>query len=277
MDKRHLNASDFQENVQAQHFEPTAADRQILQDKDPSYRVLNLQNPFNEARTSYFHKSIGGYHGAKLRRYQDLIERQISQNNTRVLDMLNTRYIIPAQPNQPVQRNPSALGNAWLVREVKTVHSPDEEMTALTTLQPARQAVVDASKFTGIQPGTYDPTGAVLTLKTYAPNRLTYFAELLRPGFAVFSEIYYKDGWEAMVDGKPTPIVRANYVLRALPLAAGQHQIVFRFKPKEYALGNTISLISSIGLALALLAGGAYAVRRLRAGGGADPLGQVLA
>lgn len=168
VDKRYLGANSFQSTSIANSFQPTPTDEKILADKDLSFRVLNANNPFNEAQTSYFHKSVGGYHGAKLRRYQDLIERQISPNlqtlfstngdfrQTPVLNMLNMRYlIVPAQqgqqgqPGQPEQalRNPNALGNAWFVREVKPVQNPDEEMAALSTINPGKVAVVDASKF----------------------------------------------------------------------------------------------------------------------------------
>lgn len=264
VDKRYVNAADFQERPTEQHFEPTPADQLILQDKD-YYRVLSLDNPFSEARTSYFHHSIGGYHGAKLRRYQDLVERQIGQNNTRVLDMLNTRYIIPQDPRQPPQRNPTALGNAWLVREVKAVNTPDAEMAALNDLQPGQTAVVDVTKFPAVKAGQYDPTGATIKLTAYEPEKLTYTATLPAPGVAVFSEVYYADGWNAYLDGKPVPHFRADWVLRAMQLPAGQHQIEFRFEPKEYAIGNTVSMIASILLVLVLGTAGWYGFRRLNA------------
>lgn len=265
-DKRYLNADSFQRTTIAESFEPTPADQQILQDKDLSYRVLNTANPFNEAQTSYFHKSIGGYHGAKLRRYQDLIERQIAQNNQQVLNMLNTRYIVFAsqQQGQPaqVQRNPEALGNAWFVSEVKTVQSPDEEMAALNKFTPAITAVVDASKFPEVKPATYDPQGSTIALTNYSPDALTYRCNALRPGFVVFSEVYYAAGWQAFLDGKPVPHVRANFVLRALPMPAGAHTVEFKFEPKSYSIGNGVSLASSIGLLLVVAGAVVYGVRR---------------
>ena len=259
VDKRYLNDDAFRPGTVAAQFVPTPADQQILQDPDKDYRVLNLQNPFNEAQTSYFHKSIGGYHGAKLRRYQDLIERQISRNNTQVLNMLNTRYIIT--PEGQVQRNPAALGNAWFVTDVEKVRSPDQEINALTTLNPATTAVVDASKFP-VPQDNYVAAGSTIQLTNYAPDDLKYQADAVQDGFAVFSEIYYKNGWNAYLDGKPVPYVRANYVLRALPVPAGQHTIEFKFEPKEYAIGNTVSLVSSIVLILALLGGLVYTARQ---------------
>jgi len=265
-DRRYLNADSFQRTTIAESFEPTPADQQILQDKDLSYRVLNTGNPFNEAQTSYFHKSIGGYHGAKLRRYQDLIERQISQNNQQVLNMLNTRYIVFAsqQQGQPaqVQRNPEALGNAWFVSEVKTVQNPDEEMAALDKFTPAITAVVDASKFPDVKPATYDPQGSTIALTTYTPDALTYRCNALRPGFVVFSEVYYAAGWQAFLDGKPVPHVRANFVLRAMPIPAGAHTVEFKFEPKAYTVGNGVSLASSIGLLLVMAGAVVYGVRK---------------
>ncbi|MDF7814564.1 YfhO family protein [Hymenobacter sp. YC55] len=271
VDKRYLNEANFQNETVAQQFVPSAADQQILQDKDLSYRVLNLANPFNEAQTSYFHKSIGGYHGAKLRRYQELIERQISRNNLQVLNMLNTRYIIqPAQPasqegqpGQPeqAQRNPGALGNAWFVNEVQKVQNPDQEINALTNLNTATTAVVDASKFP-LNKTSYNAPGSTIALTKYEPDALTYRATATADAFVVFSEIYYADGWNAYLDGKKVPYVRANYVLRAMPLPAGTHTIEFKFEPTEYAIGNTVSLVSSVLLILALVGAVVYAVRR---------------
>ncbi|UYZ61873.1 YfhO family protein [Hymenobacter weizhouensis] len=264
VDKRYLNDSNFQTETVAEQFVPTPADQQILQDKDLSYRVLNMQSPFNEANTSYFHKSIGGYHGAKLRRYQDLIERQISQNNPAVLNMLNTRYIIvPGEQGQPqqVQRNPGALGNAWFVSQVQKVQNPDQEIQALTTLNSATTAVVDASKFPDVKT-SYPSAGSTITLTSYSPNALTYRANAAQDGLVVFSEVYYADGWNAYIDGKLVPHLRANYVLRALPVPAGPHTIEFKFEPTEYALGNTVSLVSSVLLVVAMLAALYYAFKR---------------
>ncbi|OGX89106.1 hypothetical protein BEN47_08255 [Hymenobacter lapidarius] len=264
VDKRYLGSDKFQPTSIAASFQPTPADELILRDTDLSYRVLNLANPFNEAQTSYFHKSIGGYHGAKLRRYQDLIERQISNNNQQVLNMLNTRYLITGDPKQPVQRNPGALGNAWFVREVKAVNSPDEEMAALTTLNPATEAVVDVSKFAQQKAASYDVTGSTIGLAGYTPDELKYRYTATKPGLVVFSEIYYADGWQAFIDGKPVPHIRANYVLRALQVPAGSHTISFKFEPKSYAVGNGVSLASSIALLLVLAGAGVYAFRRKR-------------
>ena len=270
VDKRYLNDDNFQRETVAQQFVPSAADQQILQDKDLSYRVLNTANPFNEANTSYFHKSIGGYHGAKLRRYQDLIDRQISQNNTQVLSMLNTRYVIlpgqpgqQGQPSQPeqVQRNPGALGNAWFVNEIQKVQTPDQELAALSSLRVTTAAVVDASKFP-LPKTSYSAPGSSIALTKYSPDALTYRATATADAFVVFSEIYYADGWNAYLNGKPVPHLRANYVLRAMPVPAGTHTIEFKFEPTEYAIGNTVSLVSSVLLIVVLIGLVVYAARQ---------------
>ncbi|KAA9325486.1 YfhO family protein [Adhaeribacter soli] len=260
LDKRYLNNSKFQAQIMEAHFAPSPADEQILADKDLSYRVLNMQNPFNDARTSYFHKSIGGYHGAKLRRYQDIIDQHIAQNNVKVLNMLNTRYIITGDPKMPVQRNPEALGNAWFVSKVIPVHSPDEEIAALKNFDPATEAVVDVSKFP-IDNQAFNPAGSTVKLTGYSPNELTYEVNAAQPGLVVFSEIFYKDGWNAYLDGKPSPHIRANYILRAMKVPIGNHKVVFKFEPKEYTIGNTVSLVSSILMFAVMIGAVVFAVR----------------
>jgi len=275
-DKRYLGARNFQPETIAESFQPSPADQQILADKDLSYRVLNLGNPFNEANTSYFHKSIGGYHGAKLRRYQDLIERQISNNNTGVLNMLNARYVIVPPQKQgetaQVQRNPGANGNAWFVRELRAVQNPDQEMAALTGLDTKRVAVVDASKFPQVKPATYADSSATIALTSYAPDELTYRYSAAQPGTVVFSEIYYADGWQATLDGQPAPHFRVDFVLRAMQVPAGAHEIKFEFKPKEYAVGNTVSLVSSIGVLLLVVGATVLGTRQPE-----QPVGEVEA
>ncbi|RAU81546.1 YfhO family protein [Pontibacter arcticus] len=261
VDKRYLNNDDFQAQVVANHFQPTPADQLILQDKDLSYRVINLPNPFNDARTSYFHKSVGGYHGAKMRRYQDVIDRHISQNNLEVYRMLNTRYAITGDPKQPVQRVPGALGNAWFVEEVKPVQSPDEELDALTMFDAGTTAIIDTKKFP-VKYNRFAAENANIKLTEYKPVYLKYEYDAREDGLVVFSEIYYPAGWQAYLDGNPVEHIRANYILRAMQVPAGKHTIEFKFEPQSYTLGNTVSLISSILLVLVLLGTIAYAVKK---------------
>ena len=250
IDKRYLNNDDFtSKRKQKETFQPTAADLQILQDKSLDYRVFNATvSTFNDASTSYFHKSIGGYHGAKMRRYQELIDFEISKQNMAVLNMLNTKYfIIPTKDQGPVvQINPQALGNAWFVKNYKIVDNADEEIAALTDFNPAETAIIDkrfSDKITNFKAG--DNSGTI-KLEKYEPNYLVYKSSANGERLAVFSEIYYAKGWNAYVDGKLTPHFRVNYVLRAMIVPKGEHKIEFKFEPKAYSTGNTIELISSI-------------------------------
>ena len=250
VDKRYLNDNNFVNKQAAKEpFKPTLADQIIMQDTQKYYRVLNLTvNPFSDASTSYFHKSIGGYHGAKMKRYQELIENQISKNNMSVLDMLNTKYfIVPDKQQGPVpQRNPGALGNAWFVDSIKIVPDANAEMAALTSFNPANLAIVD-QKYSSLLKDftTGRDTVSRIILTSYAPNKLDYAYHASKEQLAVFSEIYYKDGWDAFVDGKPAPHFRVNYVLRAMMLPAGSHQVEFRFEPKAFYTGNKVSLACS--------------------------------
>jgi uncharacterized membrane protein YjjP (DUF1212 family) len=262
VDWRYLNDASFVPKVQVQiPYQPSEADLQILEDKDPDFRVLNVAvNTFNDASTSYFHKSIGGYHGAKLKRYQELIEFQISKNNQSVLNMLNTKYVIIADKNQTpvVQQNPNALGNAWFVNEYKLVPNADSEIVALSHFDPAHTAIID-KRFTddlgGLKPAK--DSLSRITLTHYEPNDLTYESNNKGEGLAVFSEIYYKDGWNAYVNGKLVPHLRADYVLRAMRLPAGKNQIEFKFEPAVFKKGEKISLAGSV-LLLLVCAGSAF-------------------
>lgn len=261
--KRYLNNDSFVAKTKMEKpFAPTQADQQILQDPDPDYRVINLTvNTFNDASTSYFHKSIGGYHGAKLRRYQELIENQIAKQNMSVLNMLNTKYfILPGNDRVPTaQRNFDALGHAWFVEGYELVDNADQEMEAITTFHPADTAIID--KRFEKELASYVPGGdssASIELTSYAPNDLVYQYTAGKNDLAVFSEIYYPKGWNAYVDGELTPHFRANYVLRAMVLPAGSHTLEFRFEPRIYSVGEMISLISSIVLILLILAAAGY-------------------
>jgi hypothetical protein len=262
VDKRYLNDKNFSSKQEAKNPYPaTQANLAILEDKDPDYRVLNIAvNTFNDASTSYHHKSVGGYHAAKLRRYQELIENQISKGNMAVLDMLNTKYIIQKGPNgfpAPAQ-NPGACGNAWFVDKVQIVKNADEELKSLDKFDPLQTAFVD-QKFSDELKGYTDgkDTAAKIELKTYEPNDLNYEYTSAKQQVAVFSEIYYQPGWVATVDGKEAPIFRANYVLRAMLLPAGSHKVEMKFEPKSYYTGEKISLASS-ALILLIFAGGLF-------------------
>ncbi len=251
--KRYLNSDNFVEKSKAENAHAlTQADIDIKTDTDPDYRVFNVtRDPFNDALTSYHHKSVGGYHPAKLIRYQDLIEHQISKNNMNVLNMLNTKYFIVQNPQtkEPMaQRNPGALGNAWSPREIKWVKDADEEMAALTDFNPRNTVVID-QRYKNMVPDdaiNADDSAAIIKLTQYTPNKLTYASSSAAKQLAVFSEIYYgADGWTVYIDGKETPYFRADYVLRALVVPAGNHQIEFKFAPRSVTEGNKIAYAGS--------------------------------
>ena len=267
VNKRHLNNNSFTSRSKTEiPFEPGPADEQILKDKDPDFRVFNLTvDPFSDASTSYFHKSIGGYSGVKMRRYQELIENHIGRQNMAVLNMLNTKYfIVPdAQRNPVAQYNPGALGHVWFVETYQLVENADAELRALTGLVPDSNAVIDkrfGMALTGLQPGT--DTTDMIWQDGYAPNQISYRYSTKGKRLAVFSEIYYPKGWNAYVDDQPYTHFRANYILRAMVLPAGYHKIEFRFEPLVYSVGEKISRISSILLILLVLAGCFFEGRR---------------
>ncbi|MBK6610190.1 MAG: YfhO family protein [Sphingobacteriales bacterium] len=279
--RRYLDSDNFvSKSKSEEQFKESPADKSILADKDPNYRVLKLGNPFNDAYTSYFHKSIGGYHGAKLRRYQDLIEGDLSPEITKLTDafqnnptpdaidqtlsklsginMLNTKYIIYNPGAAPIT-NPHALGNAWWVSQIKTVATANDEMAAITApdFDPRTTAVVSndfANKLGGLTPAA-DSTASI-KLTSYDPEKLTYEAQNNSPGLAVFSEVYYNSGlgWNAYIDGQKTEHIRANYTLRALNVPAGKHTIEFKFEPQTYYSGQTMGFVFSILLCLLVAA-----------------------
>lgn len=257
--KRFLNADYFGNKREVNNpYTPSEADKYILQDKDPNFRVLNLAvSPFMDASTSYFHKSIGGYHGAKMRRYQDLIERHISQNNMKVWNMLNTKYIIVQQEGVGLipQRNPGALGSVWFVEKYKIVANADKEIDALKDFEPASEAIIDRRFESFVKGKTFesDTTGSIV-LEKYEPNNLIYKSSSKSEKLAVFSEIYYPKGWQAYIDNKAVDHFRVNYVLRSLVIPAGEHTIEFKFHPACYYVGEKIDLASSSLLLLFLIA-----------------------
>ncbi len=225
-------------------FQLNDIDKQILKDKG-YYRVANFPSPLQDGRTSYFHNSIGGYHAAKMGRYQELFDYQIVKNNMEVLNMLNAKYFIfPDQTgNLSVQENPNTNGSVWYVSNLKLVASADEEIKALDSLKTKYEAVIDASKFDVKNNFERDST-ATIQLTNYDVTTLTYQSNAAKNQFAVFSEIYYKDGWNAYIDGKLSPHYRVNYVLRGMEIPAGNHTIDFKFEPTTIKNGNTITLTS---------------------------------
>lgn len=262
VDLRYLNEDDFSRKGKAKSvLSPTAADQQILADPDPNFRVINLTvSTFNDSKTSYFHKSIGGYHGAKLKRYQELIDSCISKTNLAVLNMLNTKYFITPdnEGNPSVRRNPLALGNAWFVDEMKVVQNADEELEALSKddFNPARVAIIDkrfVSELNGFQHQV--DSSAFIGLTEYQPNYLKYRSESETEQLAVFSEIYFANGWNAYVDGELKPHWRANYVLRSMRIPAGKHEVEFKFEPTVYTTGETMSLAGSFLFVLFVIGG----------------------
>lgn len=259
VDKRYLNDERFAEKLELnrQFNVEREVDKLILMDKDPNYRVFDLtSNPFSNARTSYFHKSLGGYHAAKLMRYQEVIEKQFaSAINEDVLDMLNTRYLITVdnQNTERIQRRSTAAGNAWFVDQVTFVKDNAEEMEAIGSFDPLKEAFVHESFKANLDEKRLGrPVNTSIELTSYRPDRLVYEYSAPHDAFAVFSEIWYDKGWKAYVDGKELPILRANYLLRALQLPGGNHQVEFKFEPRSYHLGETISLIASVLLLLGL-------------------------
>ncbi len=246
-------------------IQPTAADLQILADTTPGYRVLNMTvSPFNDATTSYFHRSVGGYSAAKIQRYQDIIDRHLSQGHWAVYNMLNTKYVIASDEQSgqlQVQVNPDANGAAWFVDSVRIVDTPDEEIAALDQMDTKRVAVVDkrfASQLQGVD--IVADSTAQIALTDYRANRVTYRYSATQEGVAVFSEIYYDKGWTATIDGKQAPYFRADYVLRGMVLPAGEHTVVFSFRAQDFRLISNITLVFSLLIIAAIVAAGTAAV-----------------
>jgi hypothetical protein len=282
VNKRYLGSKDFVSKKEDKTpFKPSTADLLILNDKDPDFRVLNLTvSPLQDASTSWFHKSLGGYHGAKMRRYQELWDHTI-QNEIgsligtmqkrpvpkaidstlaalSTLNMLNTRYIIYNAEAPPLV-NKYELGNAWFVHELKMVANADEEMAAIIAFNPSNQAVVD-KRFNTMLEGlklSADST-AHISLTEYRANYLKYSSSSSTEQLAVFSEVYYDKGWQAYIDNQPVSHFRADYILRALRVPAGNHTIEFKFHPKSYFLGEKVSLACSLLLVLMVIGTGVW-------------------
>ena len=259
VDKRYLNNESF---VDKSIYEKPIPEREVDQlihlDKDLSYRVLDLTtSPFNDASASYFHKSFGGYHAAKLMRFQEVLENQFNGNiNEDVLDMMNVRYIITkdqSNNSDRISRRSSALGNAWFVNGVKFVNGNKAEMDALGTFDPRKEAIVNEGLKGEFGDKTIgQPTNAQIKLVSYHPDTLKYEYSAGNNVYAVFSEMFYDKGWKAYLDGEEVPIIRTNYLLRGLALPGGNHKVEFIFEPASMKISNMISLIASIVLVLGL-------------------------
>ena len=252
---RYVNEDDFKQARKIDKpFTASNADLQILKDKT-HYRVANFSgDPFQDGRTSYFHKSIGGYHAAKMGRYQDLIEFQLGKQNMQIFNMLNVKYFIIPDDNgkEEAQQNPNANGNAWFVNEIKYVQTANEEIKALDSLNTKKIAILKDLNSYGFEDSKKYNVDSLATIKLtkYSLNALSYESFSNQNEFAVFSEIYYKDGWNAYIDGELKPHLNVNYVLRGLEIPAGNHRIEFKFEPKVIQTGSTISLMSYVLLFL---------------------------
>ncbi len=264
INKRYLNNGDFIDKARFDKpFAMSAIDKQILQDNSLNYRVMDLtKNTFNDASTSYYHKSIGGYHGAKLRRYQDIINHYMSGNKIgsdsfwNVLNMLNTKYIIHTQSDNRagVMRNPNAFGNAWIVSNIDWISTPNEEIDAIENTDVRTTAIVN-DEFKNVI-GDFNPASGngMIKLDSYKPNELIYSFSSSKDELVVFSEIWTSKGWTMWIDGEESPLIRADYILRAAVIPAGNHQIMMRYEPKIWKVGNIIQFTSSLILILGLFA-----------------------
>ncbi|MBB5396292.1 hypothetical protein HDC91_002341 [Mucilaginibacter sp. AK015] len=269
VDKRYLKDDNFIPKEElGRAYTPREVDEFIMRDKDPDFRVmdLSLPDPFHDSRSSYFYKTVGGFHSARLRRFDELVENQFTKSiNEDVLDMLNTKYIITADPKTgmaSMHANATACGHAWFVKSVKYVKDADEEMLAISSFNPKEEAMIDQKYKSTVEakPIGIDPN-ATITLTSYTPEHLTYQTGSTANQVAIFSEIYYDKGWKMLIDGVEQPYYRANYLLRAATIPLGNHKVEFIFHPTSYYAGENISLAGSIILVLAL-AGAVYAERK---------------
>ncbi|HAB27025.1 YfhO family protein [Xanthomarina sp.] len=258
VDRRYVNNDDFVPSIKMNKpYQATEVDKAIMQDPE-HFRVYDLVSRA-PAKASYFYNSLTGYHAAKLKRYNELYDFYISKNNINVLNMLNTKYIIAEdeEGNPFPYTNPDANGNAWFVENIKLVNSANEEILALDSLDTKKEAVMMAENgyASFLKDDIMIDTTATITVEVYEPNYIKYKSKSAVDGFAVFSEIYYKEGWNAYVDGQLTPYSRVNYVLRGMNVPAGEHVIEFKFEPEVVKTGSRIALASSIIFVLLLIGG----------------------
>ncbi len=286
VDRRYLNDDNFARKRRFDNLiQPTAADNFILQDKS-QYRVLDASvNIFNDASPSYFHKNIGGYHAAKLRRYQELINMQIegeigqlfgafghaknfddiapTLDSLGVLNMLNMKYVIYNKEAAPLTNN-NANGNAWFINKIRIAANADEEMKLLGDINTKTELVVDKTFSSQLSATLIPDSTSSIVLKSYKPNHLIYDFNSKTDQLAVFSEIYYDKGWNAYINGQKAPYFRANYLLRAMPLKSGNYEVEFKFEPTSYKTGNMIALISSLILFISIIGLGFWQFKKSR-------------
>lgn len=270
VNKRYLNDENFiRKNNAETPYKATAADIAILKDKDLSYRVYEISqgDPFSSSRTSYFHKSIGGYHGAKMRRYQEVYDHHIKENiDEDILDMLNTKYLLKQNQTNgqlmPVRRT-SNLGNAWFVSDYKLVNNADEEMELIGTIDPSSNLAIDKRFEEYVENKSFEPDSlSYIKLDKYAPNKLTYSYSSQTEQIAVFSEIYYPKGWDVKLNGKDVSYFRGDYILRSMVVPAGSGSIEFEFRPNPYFIGSKIARFASYLLILLCMGAVFYVYKR---------------
>jgi hypothetical protein len=268
VDSRYLNTNKFVEDTDFEStFTPTEADLQIMKDPDhANFRVFNSSlDAFNDASTSFHHNSVGGYHPAKLGLYNDIITYQLGKGNMEVFNMLNTKYFIVQNPQtgKPVARlNPDAFGNAWLVKGIKYVDDANQEMQALDNTNLRDTAVVEKKYQSQIKQFNVPDSSAYIKLKENLNDKIDYTFHSATPQFAVLSEVYYPLGWDAYIDGKKTDYVKTDYVLRGMYVPAGDHEIEFRFEPKSFTTGRTITIISNIIVFISMLVALIFYIRK---------------
>jgi hypothetical protein len=282
VDRRYINDRSYTREQPAETYKESAADKEIAKDPRLSYRVLGLNNPWQNTDISYYHHSVGGYHAVKLRRYQELIDHRLDKEYRNIieslqkartfqdmdaalassptLNMLNTAYII-YDPGQPPLPNVHASGNCWFVNQVEIAENADAEIAALDKLDPLATAVVDKRFAADLQGFTPQPDSAAsIVLESYRPNRLTYKSRANTEQLAVFSEIYYNPGWKVKIDGQEAPHFRADWVLRAMRVPAGEHTLVFEFLPDQYITAAYVSSFSSFLILLLLILATGYSL-----------------
>jgi hypothetical protein len=282
--KRYLNSDDFVSGSKAsEELAQSKADQAILKDKDDYYRVFPIyRDPFKDGFTPYWHKSVGGFHGAKLRRFQDLADHylyndwqslmkvlqtaqspgdlEVAMEKMPVLNMLNAKYIIYNPGAAPIF-NPNYMGNAWFVQDIKEVANPDEEIEALANTNLQTTAVVEKRFVDQLRGYSNDTITGQIELTHYAPDYLIFESNTDQDQLAVFSDVYYEKGWKAFIDGKESDMIRANYLLRGLMVPAGKHDIEFRFEPRSFTIGQTLAILSSILVLLLVVAAGYISYR----------------